>query len=65
MEDFFVFRQNTHNIGKIQIISNESKKTVRYGLETVKYRILLLWENLPEKYKTATSPNSFKTKIKT
>ena len=31
----------------------------------VKYVETLLWANLPEKYKTATSPNSFKTKFET
>ena len=65
MEDFFLFRENTHNIRNFQIISNESKKTVRYGLETVNYRTPLLWANLQEKYKPGTSLNSFKTKIKT
>ena len=54
MEDFFLFRENTHNIQNFQIISNESKKRVRYGLETVKYRTPLLWANLPEKHKTVT-----------
>ena len=48
MEDFLLFSENTHNIRNFQIISNESKKTARYG-----------------KYETATSQNSFKTKIKT
>ena len=33
-EDFFLFRENTHNICNFQIKSNKSKKTVRYGLET-------------------------------
>ena len=37
MEDFFLFCENTHNMYNFQTISNESKKTVRYGLETVKY----------------------------
>ena len=64
MEDFFLFGENTHNIRNFQITYNESKKTVRYGLETAKYRTPLLWANLPGKYKTATSLNSFKTKIK-
>ena len=64
MEDFFLFCENAHNILNFQIISNESKKSVRCGLETVKYRTPLLWANLSEKYKTATSLNSFKTKIK-
>ena len=65
MEDFFLFHESTHNIRNFQMISNESKKTVRHGLETVKYRALLLCANLPEKYKTATSLNCFKTKTKT
>ena len=65
MEDFFLFHKNTHDIRNFEMISNESKKTVRYGLEMVKHRALLLWANLPEKYKTATSLNSFKTKTKT
>ena len=41
------------------------RKRLRYGLETVKYGAPLLWASLPEKYKTATSLNSFKAKIKT
>ena len=61
MKDLFLFRENTHNIQNFQMISNESKNTVRHGLETVKYRALLLWANLSEKYKTATSLNSSKT----
>ena len=65
MEDFFLFRENAHNIRNFQIISNEPKKTVRYVLETLKYRTSLLWANLLEKYKTATSLNSLKTKFKT
>ena len=54
MEHLLLFRENTHNIRNFQIISNESKKTVRYDLETVKYRTPLLWGNLPGTYKTAT-----------
>ena len=65
IENFLLFRENTHNIWNFQITSDESKKTVRYGLETVKYRTPFLKANLPEKCKTATSPNSFKTNIKT
>ena len=65
MEDFFLFHENTHNIQNIQIISNASKKTVRYGLETMKYRTPLLLADLPGKCKTTTSLNSFKIKIKT
>ena len=64
IEDFFLLCENTHGLRNFQIISNESKKSVRYGLGTVKYGRPLLLANLPEKYKTATSLNNFKTKIK-
>ena len=65
MEDFFLFCENAHNIRNFQIISNESKKSIRWhGLETVKYRTSLLWANLPEKCKTGTPLNSFRTKVK-
>ena len=36
-----------------------------YGLDTVKYRTPLLCANLAEKWETAKSLNSHKTKIKT
>ena len=65
MEALFLVRESTRNIWNFQIISNESKKTVRYSFETVKYRTPLLWGNLPEKYKIATFLNSFNTKFKT
>ena len=49
MDNFFIFRENTHNIRNFQKISNEIKKTVRDGQETIKLR---------------TSSNFFKRKIK-
>ena len=64
MADFFLFGNNSHDIWNFQIISNETKKTVWYGLEMMKYNTLI-WATLPEKYKIATSLNSFKTKIST
>ena len=65
MEDFFLVFKNTNDIWNFQTIYNESRKTVRYGLETIKYITLLFWANLPDIYKTATSLNSFKAKNKT
>ena len=35
MNSLFAFRENVHNIRNYQIISNNIRKTVRYGLETV------------------------------
>ena len=65
-EDLFLFRENTHNIRNFQLIFNESKKAVRYVLETMKYRtqLLLHWAHFPEKCKFAASLNSFKQKNK-
>ena len=64
-DNFFIFRENTHNLRDFQIILNKNKKTVRYRLETIFYRIPLLWTNLPEEYKLANSLSEFKSKIKT
>ena len=41
MENFLLFSENTHNFRSFQIIFNETKK-IRYGLEMVKYKTLLL-----------------------
>ena len=49
IKDLFLFRENTHNIQNFEMISNDLKKTVTHGLETVKYKALLLWANLLEK----------------
>ena len=43
MKDLFIFRENIHDIRNFQIIANENKNTVRYGLETVCYRTPYLW----------------------
>ena len=64
MDNFFTFHENAHNIGNFQIISNEHKKTVRYGQETIKFRTPSLWANLTEEYKLTNSLNTFKRKIK-
>ena len=34
MENFFILRENTHNVRNFQI-SNEKRKTVKYKIETV------------------------------
>ena len=51
---FFIFKENTHNLRNSQIILNENKIAVRYGLEKISYRTPL-WANLPGKYKLACS----------
>ena len=64
MKNLFIFRENIHNIRNFQIIANETKNTVRYGLDTICYRTPYLWANLPEEYKHLNSVRKFKEKIK-
>ena len=35
MNSFFLFRENMHITQSFQILSSSTKKTLRYGLETV------------------------------
>ena len=63
MNSLFVFRGNKHNIRNYQILSNNVRKTVRYGLETILYRCPFLWANLPQEYKSQKSLSPFKRKI--
>ena len=51
MNSLFLFRGNVHNI---QILSNITKKTVRYSIEAVSCRSPVLWVNLPQDYKSQT-----------
>ena len=64
MENFFILRENAHNVRNFQEISNENRKTVKYGIETISNRTPFLWANLPNEYKLATSLHDFKLKIK-
>ena len=69
MNNFFVFRENTHNLRNFQIMlnknnSNNNKKTVRSGSVAIFYRTTLPWANLPEEYKLANSLSEFKLKNK-
>ena len=64
MSSLFEIRENTHNTRYFQVLSNESRRTINYGLETIYYRAPFLWANLPSEYKLANSLNIFKRKIK-
>ena len=45
-------------------ISNENRKTVKYGIETISNRTPFLWGNLTNEYELATSWHDIKLKIK-
>ena len=62
MSSLFEIRVSTHNTRYFQVHSNESRRTVNYGLETIYYRAPFLWANLPPEYKLAKSLNIFQRK---
>ena len=53
-----------HSMRNFQEISNENRKTVKYGIETISNRTPFLWPNLFNEYKLATSLHDFKLTIK-
>ena len=64
VSSLFEIRESTHNTRYFQFLSNESRGTVNYGLETICYRETFLWANLLPEYKLANSLDIFKRKIK-
>ena len=58
---FYIYRKYVQR-EKFQEISNESRKTVKYGIETISNRTPFLWANLPNEYKLATSLHDFKSR---
>ena len=57
-------RENTHKTIYFRVLSNESRRTVNHGVETICYRKHFLWANTPPKYKLANSLDIFKIKKK-
>ena len=64
MSSLFEIRENAHNTGYFQVLSNESRRTVNYGLGTAGYRAPFLWQILSPENKVANSLNIFKRKIR-
>ena len=63
MSSLFEIREITHNTRYFQVLSNESRRTINYGLETICYITPFLRTNPPQEYKLANSLNIFKRKI--
>ena len=64
MGKIILLRQNTQNVRNFQEISNENRKTIKYGIETISNRTPFTWANVPIECKLATSLHDFKLKIK-
>ena len=64
MNSFLEFRSKKYNIRHFQVLSTDFRRTVKYGIETITYRVLSLWGELPSEYKVAASLEEFKVEIK-
>ena len=64
MPSLFEILRNSHSTRHFQVLSNKSRRTVNYGLETICYKTPFLLANLPPEYKFANYLNIFKRKIK-
>ena len=51
MSSLFVVRQSIHNTRHFQVLCNESRRIVSYGLEATSHRPPFSWANLPPEYK--------------
>ena len=64
MDFIFERRNNTHNLRNFQEFAMKRKRTVKMGLETLKYRSPQLWSILPENLKQINSPVQLKESIR-
>ena len=53
MLSLFETLEKTHKTRHFQVLSNENRRTVNYGLVTICYKATFLWANLPSEYKLA------------
>ena len=60
MDFIFERRNNTYNLRNFQEFAMKRKRTVKMGLETLKYRSPQLWSILPENLKQINSPVQLK-----
>ena len=64
MNEVFKLRQISYNLRNIREFHTESKKTIKYGTDSIVYKGAQIWEKLPREYKEITSLSLFKTSIR-
>ena len=64
MQDIFEIKSNFYNTRDAPAFSSRNIKTVRYGLKTISYMALKIWDLVPKEMKQVTTVNEFKAKIK-
>ena len=64
MDSLFRVREVDYNLRNIRTLESSTKKTVKYGLETLSYRSPTLWSLVPPEIKSVSSLTLFKSKSK-
>ena len=59
-----MIRNNKYNLKNFKCLYSTTKKTAKYGTETVTYRGPQIWNLVPEKNKNASSFEIFKKEIR-
>ena len=62
--DLFERRPTNYNLRIKDLIQLPSTKTVRYGLNSLRFRGSMLWNTLPDMIKSAKNERQFKKRIK-
>ena len=64
MSDIFKLSENTYNLRNFHIFESQSPRTKKFGLDSIAYRAIQLWKNVPEEIRNSTFLPMFKKKIK-
>ena len=64
MWSYFVFKNITYNIRNGNLLRLLSAKSTSYGINSVSFRVCLLWNRLPQSVKYSESIVELKTKMK-
>ena len=62
--DLFERRPTNYNLRIKDLVQLPSTKTVRYGLNSLRFRGSMLWNTLPDMIKSAKNDRQFKNRIK-
>ena len=64
MQDIFETKSNYYNACNAPAFSSRNIKTIRYGLQTISYMALKIWDLVPKEMKQVVTLNKFKVKVK-
>ena len=60
----FATRENNYNLRNFQELESSLKRTVKFGTETISYRVPQIWNLIPERLRELETLNKFKKDIK-